>query len=353
MRSSLLLLVLALAACSSPPPPQEPSPEAKERARAVAYLIEEGAALNEKGRFRDAATTFMNACVIEPSNVKAQYDLALALENAKDWKGAALGFARVLELSPLLAPAHHHLAEVRLEQGDRAAARTELERTVSIDPALAAAWIDLAGLDVEEGHPDAATRRLEKATATADTAAVWYHLGLARELAADKKGAGTAYEHALRLDPKHAPCLNNLAVLAETRGDLETALGFWQGAIAASPGYPPAEKNLGIALYKRKNQGYLALPHFEAYLRAGGTDQRVPPWVREIKDASRTFRTDDRAFAIFDRTDRGMLVTADGSFPYRDPRVGEKAASLQKGDRVRLFFESGVSPRVVDIAPAR
>jgi superkiller protein 3 len=345
------IAVLALAvlpACSSPKKDEGPrEPTASERE--VAALRAEGAELARAGKYREAADRFKSACVVDPRDVKSQYDLAVVLDDARDWTGAAEAYERVLVLDPRIALAHHNLGEVALARGDRARARRAFEQAAELDPDFALTWIDLARVEVEDGNPGAAVRVLERATARLDLPPVWYHLGLARELANDPARAQEAFEHAIKMDPRHAESLNELALIHEARREVDEAIALWQRAVEADPRCVEAEKNLGIALYKRKDKGYLALRHLKAYVDLGGKDERVARWVSEIREAVRTYRTDDRASAVFDRFEPGRLFTADQSFVLRDDGVAARAAGLKKGDRVRVVFESAASPRVVDL----
>ncbi len=352
MRARTAVLLTLLAACSSPP--KETPHEPRDCEREAETLVVEGARLDQEGKFAEAADRFKSAVVLDPRNLRAQYDLGIALDNARDYRGAAEAYERALALDPKLSLAQRHLGEARLALGDRAAARKALEAATTLDPHDVPAWIDLGLVEVQDGHPEQAVRRLEKALAGNDVIPLWYHLGVARELANDPRGAREAYEHILKADATHARALNNLALLRLAAREIDEAIALLERAVAADPRCVEARKNLGVALHTAKGQGYLALPHLKAYLELGGKDERVAGWIAEIRDASRTYRTDDRAFAVFDRFETGKLVTADQSFRVRDPRLGATlAATLRRGDRVRLVFESATSPNVVEVGLAK
>jgi tetratricopeptide (TPR) repeat protein len=353
MRARIAFALSLLAACSSPPPKEAPR-EPRDCEREAEALVVEGARLNEAGKFAEAADRFKNAVVLDPRNVRAQFDLGIALDNARDYRGAAEAYERALAIDSKLALAQRHLGEARLALGDRAAARKALEAATALDAGDVQAWIDLALVEVQDGHPDVGARRLEKAAQRNDAISIWYHLGVARELANDTRGAREAYEHVLKADPNHARALDNLALLRLAARETDEGIALLERAVAADPRCVEARKNLGVALYTVKGQGYLALPHLKAYVELGGKDERVAGWIAEIRDASRTYRTDDRAFAVFDRFETGRLVTADQSFRVRDPRlVATLSATLRRGDRVRLVFESATSPNVVEVGLAK
>lgn|GEM_PF-868128 len=62
--------------------------------------------------------------------------------------------------------------------------------------------------------------------------------------------ARVAFEQALEINKDFAPSLTNLGNMALESGDTDTAVRYYQRAIAAQPDYPGAHHNLGIA-YRR------------------------------------------------------------------------------------------------------
>src|SRR5439155_10851907 len=136
--------------------------------------------------------------------------------------------------------------------------------------------------------------------------------------------------------------------------ETDAAIELWERAVAADPRFPEAEKNLGIALYKTKGQAYPALSHMKAYLDLGGKDARVLQWFAEVREQTRTYRTDERASAILDRLEAGNLHTADGAcFKLRDPALAERLRGARRGDRISIVFESATSAVVVDVSATK
>ena len=132
---------------------------------------------------------------------------------------------------------------------------------------------------------------------------------------------------------------------------MDGAIALWRRAVAADPRFAPAQKNLGVALFKDKGATYLALEPLRAYLELGGDDAKVKPWVAEIVESSRTYRSLARASAVFDRFEKNELVTADQRFALRDRSVAEKAKGLARGDRIRIFFDSPNGSKVIEVQP--
>jgi tetratricopeptide (TPR) repeat protein len=78
-----------------------------------------------------------------------------------------------------------------------------------------------------------------------------------------KKEARQDYEHCLRLNPKNAMALNNLALLlAENHGDLDQALTYAQRARQLLPHFPDVSDTLG-QIYLKKQLTDSALDTFK------------------------------------------------------------------------------------------
>jgi tetratricopeptide (TPR) repeat protein len=350
----------APAPAPAPTQPSAPAAEAKKPAapgRSPAEdLVEQGSALNAKGDYAGAADAFRKAQAADPKHLGASYSLGVALQNAKKWGEAGDAYEGALRLDRSLALAHAHLAECRLQQGDKISAQRSFEDATRAGPELPGPWIGLALLQSKEGRNDVAVRTLQSGARMAgEHAELHYHLGLLLEVTGDPVKARAAYEKAVELDPKDAYALNNLGLLLE-KTDVDRAIGLWERAVLAAPDLVESRKNLGAALHKRKGKSWLALEHLERAVALGTKDvARVKAWIEEIRETCRTYRTDDRALAVFDRFEGGQVCLADGAFPVRDAAVADRArAHVKRGDRVRLVFESPQSPKLiaVELLPA-
>ncbi|HSN15750.1 MAG TPA: tetratricopeptide repeat protein [Anaeromyxobacteraceae bacterium] len=122
----------------------------------------------------------------------------------------------------------------RLRAGDLAGARASFEAALSSDPGKLGALNDLAVSYVLEGHSDAARRLLDEVVANGDTpeqqAAI---VNLGELLAADGyvSAAQAYFETARGLDGSRPEPLYALALLSDSRGDLDGARSFLRDAI--------------------------------------------------------------------------------------------------------------------------
>jgi tetratricopeptide (TPR) repeat protein len=117
-------------------------------------------------------------------------------------------------------------------------------RTDAIDRADA-----LAKQYVESGRAADAAAVLAKAIARAPgRASLHNHLGVARAMQGDRKGARDAFDRALALDPELAAAHGNRARLALEEGDAAAALRHARAAARLAPGEPERHRFLGDLL---------------------------------------------------------------------------------------------------------
>ena len=69
----------------------------------------------------------------------------------------------------------------------------------------------------------------------------------------DSEGAAAAFHRALEFDPKHYRALTNLGNLSLEAGEVDTAISYYQQALAVNAEFANAHHNLGVA-YRRKGQ---------------------------------------------------------------------------------------------------
>ncbi len=158
---------------------------------------------------------------------------------------AACGGAERLDAARSAAPAVSALASPsgpgadRLRAGDLAGARASLEADLAADPDRLGALNDLAVSYAVEGHADAARRLLDEVVAsggpTEQQAAL---VNLGELYAADGYvSAAQAYlETARGLDPARAEPWYALAMLEDSRGDLDAARGSTREAMRRDEG---------------------------------------------------------------------------------------------------------------------
>ncbi len=127
----------------------------------------------------------------------------------------------------------------RLRAGDLAGARAAFEARLARDPDALGALNDLAVSYVLEGHGDAARRLLDEVVAKGDVAEQQAALVNLGELYAAEGyvSAAQAYlETARGLDPVRPDAWYALALLADSRGDIERARATLREALARDDG---------------------------------------------------------------------------------------------------------------------
>jgi len=87
------------------------------------------------------------------------------------------------------------------------------------------------------------------------------------------------YQKAANLNPSYASPHNDLGILFETKGWLDRAEAEYQKAIAIDPGYKEVHTNLAL-LYERKGELEKAAFHWMRRYKLGSPDD---PWTQEAK----------------------------------------------------------------------
>jgi Tfp pilus assembly protein PilF len=169
----------------------------------------------------------------------------------------------------------------RLRAGDLPGARAIFEGSLARDPDALGALNDLAVSYFLEGHADAARRLLDEVVAKGDVAeqqAALLNLGELYAAEGYVSAAQAYLETARGLDPSRAEAWYGLALLADSRGDLERAraalgeallrdgAGAARGAFAYV--YPEERVHLDALVAEQAGDGALATERWRA-LAAG------------------------------------------------------------------------------------
>lgn len=89
---------------------------------------------------------------------------------------------------------------------------------------------------------------LERNPAPADKASALYHLALMLDDAEKFPEALEGYRKVIAIDPVHTGANNNVGLILMKRGEHGKAIPFFQSSLKGSPGFPPAQFNLGVCL---------------------------------------------------------------------------------------------------------
>jgi tetratricopeptide (TPR) repeat protein len=119
------------------------------------------------GRYQDAAAEFRKAVEAQPESVPARINLAAALAEAGDRRGAREQLQEVLRLAPGNGTAHFNLGTLMALEGETAGAVVHLQEAVRIDPKDAPARIKLAEALEKDGRTGEALSQYQAAVGLA------------------------------------------------------------------------------------------------------------------------------------------------------------------------------------------
>jgi tetratricopeptide (TPR) repeat protein len=119
------------------------------------------------GRYQDAAAEFRKAVEAQPDSVPARINLAAALAETGDRKGAKEQLLDTLKLAPDNGTAHFNLGTLMAAEGEAAGAIVHFQEAVRIDPNDAPARVALAQELEKDGRLDEALSQYEKAVGLA------------------------------------------------------------------------------------------------------------------------------------------------------------------------------------------
>lgn len=241
-----------------------------------------GRLLAIEGNYAEAEKALQQAVALDSQLVGPRMDLADLYATALRKPEEAIRiYESVIATHPEHAGAHYALGIVRIRSGQLSEAVAPLERAASLDPAnplplVALARVSAQGgdlklaqtqvgkaLEIDPDYADALELRGDiymtqgdRAKALADFSAaagkasthpmLRVKIGMLQQGAGKDAEAVTAYEEALKLDPRLAIALNNLAWIDAERGkDLDLALSRAQQAVEIAPANPDFHDTLG------------------------------------------------------------------------------------------------------------
>jgi tetratricopeptide (TPR) repeat protein/serine/threonine protein kinase len=206
-------------------------------------------ALKEKGDTKGAVRCYRAALAIDPNFALAHNNLAIALHDAKDLEGAIRCLRTAIRLDPKLATAYDNLGKALREKGDLGGAIRCFRTALEVDPKYAPSYLSLGLVRLDKKDSEGAIRCYKSALAIdAQYADAHYGLGLALKLKGDLGGAIRCYQTALRINPTFADAHNNLGNALMARGDPEGAIREYRAAVQSDSKNAEAHNNLGNAL---------------------------------------------------------------------------------------------------------
>lgn len=207
-------------------------PQADARARA-GVLVDEGNALCDEGRMREAMERYAQALALAPGLPRAHLNIGNAVLAAGDVHAAVAAYSAALVENPGYAAAHYNLGNARTRQDDAQAALASYARAVELEPGFVDAWVALGNTqdDLHLYHEAAASYE-QALRLHPGYAQVHANLGnVLRQLGSIERAA-QCYKHALELDPALAQAHVGLGSLAWERSDWLQALASFRQAAA-------------------------------------------------------------------------------------------------------------------------
>jgi len=113
---------------------------------------------------------------------------------------------------------------------------------------------------------------------------VHYNLGVLHAKAGRLDDAIAEYERAVELNPRLTKAYFNLGNACMAREEYRRAARAYEAATNTPRGHARSHLNLGILYQQHLLDDRKALHHFIAYLRLGGSDQRVLNNIRRLQE---------------------------------------------------------------------
>jgi tetratricopeptide (TPR) repeat protein len=218
----------------------------------LTYLT--GMALNAEHKRPEARAMFAQALKMNPKLGQALE----ALVNS-DLIDHELASARALTEAAVVKDAANPLAfllraKVRLTDKNVAGARTDLTRVIELDPGSPVAYLLLAQIDFREHKQQEGVAELKAASDKTRNMTAMMELALVHTQLGDSEAARADYERILKLNPKFAPALANLAYLyTDKPRDLAKASDLAAQARQLRPDDPAIADTLGWIEYRKGN----------------------------------------------------------------------------------------------------
>jgi tetratricopeptide (TPR) repeat protein len=239
--------------------------------------VTDGDKAMKTGHFRDAAKQYESWLKGHPADADVMAKAAQAYESAKWWGQAVLWWDRYIAASPSDADSakkhsavcHRWIGVNYYNLGEAVAkAIKELETATDLDPQLSEAWVWLGRIYENEGRFDKAVQTLEKAKSALpdDKLVAWLYKDAKGKL--DNGGpAFTMYQH---------------GVVQYEKGDRDTALKQFRGAVSANPDFAAAHGWVARVLFE---QGLFAdsIPEWQAVLKLTPDNKRAVWFLSEAQ----------------------------------------------------------------------
>jgi len=182
-------------------------------------LYNYGALLAKQGKVDDAAKKYATAVSLKPDFADAHLSFGALLAGQQKWNEAIVEFNGALQSEPSNANIHFNLGAAYNAKGEPDAAVKHYAEACRLRPDDAEAREALGLLLLSQGKPNEAIGCLQESTRLQPSAKAHYELALALDASGQGAKALTEYREAVRLSPRSALYMNDLAWALATNPD--------------------------------------------------------------------------------------------------------------------------------------
>jgi tetratricopeptide (TPR) repeat protein len=242
-------------------------------------LSDEAGELARKGDYASAAADWTKAVDLEPTDGKARYHLAYALDKQGQLGQAIDEYRKAVELDSTNAAAYGSLSVALARSGNAADSVEAAKKALELNPNDVLTEGNLAATLLETGHTDEAVEHIRKA---------------------------------LELDPDFADAHNLLGIVLARAGRLDEAVIQLEKAVACAPESPDYHFNLARFLAAQRKFPE-ALPQFERAVELSGGNEplsleMLAAVYAELGRFPEAVQTASRALAVATNQNDAALV---------------------------------------------
>jgi tetratricopeptide (TPR) repeat protein/ADP-heptose:LPS heptosyltransferase len=211
-----------------------------------------GACLTSTGREAEAIEPMRKAAALNPDDLEAHLNLALALKNQDRMTEAEHSYRQIVRLQPDHVDAHTNLGRILSDQGLFAAAENSYRRALELKPDRFRLHGNLGNVLKAQGRLDEAENSYRRALALKpDYLHAYFNLGIALQDRGRLDEAEHCYRKVIDLKADHVQAYINLGTVLTEQGRLADAEQSNRRALELKPDYVEAHINLANVLRKQ------------------------------------------------------------------------------------------------------
>lgn len=198
--------------------------------------LDEGQALAEAGKAKEALACFEEAVKLDPKCADAVYARANAKLQAGKREDAVKDFNEAIRLDPGHSKAYGGRGLARVQTGRLADAVSDFNEALRLNPQSALLFYNLGSARFKQGqYQEAAEAYAQGLKLNSNHAGMWYASGKAKAALGRKDEAVADFSEAIRIEPKNPKAFGRRGTLKMSQGHLKDALSDFDKAIALAP----------------------------------------------------------------------------------------------------------------------